>query len=84
MAEEVVPAASRPRVFISYCRKDLPSVDPLRDSLIADGFEAYLDLHDILPGEPWQARLGKLVESADTIVFVLSPSSVASQIVDGR
>ena len=38
------------KVFISYSREDLAAVEPLRDWLIAGGFEAYLDLHAILPG----------------------------------
>lgn len=29
-----------------------------------------------------KARLGKLIEAADTIVFVLSPTSAASEICD--
>src|SRR5262245_24850085 len=72
----------RLRVFISYSRKDLSAVSQLRDELDLAGFEAYLDLHDILPGEPWQQRLSKLIEAADTLIFVLSPNSVVSEIVD--
>jgi hypothetical protein len=33
------------------------------------GFEPYLDKHDIAAGEDWEARLGRLIESADTVVF---------------
>ena len=50
----------RTKVFISYSRKDLADVQALRDTLIIRGVEAYLDLHDIAPGEPWRERLGKL------------------------
>jgi len=70
------------KVFVSYARKDLATVEQLRDALIEFGFEAYLDLHDILPGEPWKERLGVLIASADTVVFALSPDSVASEVVD--
>jgi hypothetical protein len=72
----------RPKVFISYSRKDLAPVEALRDVLIAEGVDAYLDLHDILPGEPWGERLAKLIEVVDTVVFVLSPYSVTSDIVN--
>jgi len=30
------------------------------------GFEPYLDRHDIAAGEDWEARLGRLIEAADT------------------
>ena len=66
----------------TYSRKDLSVAECLRDALIEAAFEAYLDLHDILPGEPWQERIGKLIETADTTVFALSPNSIASEIVD--
>src|SRR6202023_3497538 len=52
--------------------------DELVSGLELCGFEAYLDKDDIAPGEPWEARLGRLIRDADTVVFVLSPSSVAS------
>ena len=75
-------AEKRVSVFISYSRKDLEAAERLRDRLDANGFEAYLDKHDILPGEPWQERLGRLIESADTVVFLLSSDSIASSICD--
>lgn len=70
------------RVFISYSRKDLEIAEPLRDVLRAEGFDAYLDLHDIAPGEDWQGRLGALIASAEKVVFLISPDSVASEICD--
>jgi hypothetical protein len=83
MAEQQERAAPRrPKVFISYSRQDLAAVETLRDALIAGGVEAYLDVHDIAPGEPWRERLGRLIEGADAVVFALSPASVASDIVD--
>ena len=57
----------RLQVFISYSRKDLTAAEQIRDWLIAGGFGAYLDAHDILPGEPWQERLAALIEKADTV-----------------
>jgi TIR domain/Trypsin-like peptidase domain len=66
------------KVFVSYSRKDAVFADELVSGLELCGFEAYLDKDDIAPGEPWEARLGRLIRDADTVVFVLSPSSVAS------
>ena len=37
------------------------------------------DKHDIAAGEDWEARLGRLIESAATVVFVISPDAVASK-----
>jgi hypothetical protein len=49
-------------------------------ALAARGFDAFLDKTDIAPGEPWKERLGGLIAAADTVVFAISPDSVASSI----
>jgi len=65
-------------VFISYSRKDHAFANELLTGLEIAGFEPFLDTHDILPGEPWEDRLGRLIAAADTVVFVISPNSLAS------
>lgn len=67
------------RVFISYSRRDEDFAQELLVGLQLQGFEPYLDKHDIAAGEAWETRLGRLIESADTVVFVISPDAVASQ-----
>jgi hypothetical protein len=69
----------RLKVFISYSRVDGTFAKKLRSALIARGFEAYLDEEDILPGEPWRQRIDGLILAADAVVFVMSPSSIASE-----
>ena len=70
------------RVFISYSRKDSAMAEELRDALRAAGFNAYLDVHDIDPGEKWKHRLGDLIAPAEKIVFLISADSVASDICE--
>jgi formylglycine-generating enzyme required for sulfatase activity len=69
-------------VFISYSRKDNEAAERLRAGLIAREMDAYLDTHDILAGEDWQGRIGQLIARADSVVFLISPDSVASRICD--
>ena len=70
------------RVFISYSRDDLKFADQLDVALVAYGFECLIDREGISGGEDWKRRLGNLISEADTIVFVLSPSSARSEICD--
>jgi hypothetical protein len=72
-------AGSKLKVFISYSRKDQSIAGELVSGLELCGFDSYLDKEDIAPGEPWEERLGRLIRDADTVVFVLSPNSVASK-----
>ena len=67
------------KVFVSYSRRDREFSDQLVLGLQACGFEAYIDREDIAAGEDWSARLGRLIEDADTVVYVMSPDSVNSE-----
>jgi TPR repeat protein len=69
-------------VFISYSRDDLKFADQLDMALNACGFECLIDREGISGGEDWKRRLGNLISEADTVVFVLSPSSARSPICD--
>ena len=69
-------------VFISYSRDDLEIAEKIEVVLRLQGYKTTLDQHGISPTEEWQPRLGNLIRNADTIVFVLSPSSAASEVCD--
>jgi TIR domain len=65
-------------VFISYSRDDLAFADQLRVALQGFGFVITIDRDDITGGDAWKKRLSDLIRDADTVVFVLSPSSADS------
>jgi WD40 repeat protein len=74
------PDKLRPRVFISYSRKDRSFVDALLAALGGEDFDTYVDRLDIAPGEDWRARLDSLVVQADIVLFVLTDSSIESEV----
>src|SRR5215469_13599697 len=76
------PDGGKLRVFISYSRDDLKFADQLDAALTVCGFECVIDRHGISGGEDWKRRLGNLISEADTVVFVLSPTSARSEICD--
>jgi len=67
-------------VFVSYSRDDLDFADQLDAALGSSGFSTTLDRHGISGGEDWKRRLGALIRDADTVAFVLSPSSAKSDV----
>ncbi|MEM9570163.1 MAG: toll/interleukin-1 receptor domain-containing protein [Pseudomonadota bacterium] len=67
------------KAFLSYSREDTAFALELVNGLQACGFEAFIDQEDIAPGEPWEQRLGGLIESADTVIYILSPDSLTSE-----
>ena len=70
------------KAFVSYSRVDRAVAEHTRQQLVDAGFEAYLDLQDILPTEPWRERLGALIAAADAVIFLITPDSCASAVCD--
>ena len=68
------------RVYISYSRDDLDFADQLFSALEAYGFAPEMDRQSSLSGEHWLTRLAGMFGEADTVLFVLSPSSALSKV----
>ena len=72
--------ADKLRVFISYARRDASDfAEYLVVALKLAGFSAYLDRHDIAKAEDWESRLSDLIASSDTVVFIITPTSIKSE-----
>jgi tetratricopeptide (TPR) repeat protein len=68
------------RIFISYSRKDMDFADRLEAALKTRGFEPLIDRTEIYAFEDWWKRIEALIGRADTVVFVVSPDAVASDV----
>lgn len=73
-------AEAKTKVFISYSRKDMAFADRLEATLKALGFEVLIDREEIYAFEDWWNRIEALIGGADTVVFVLSPDAVESDV----
>jgi hypothetical protein len=71
---------TKTRVFISYSRKDMAFADKLETALRARGFEVLIDREEIYAFEDWWTRIEALIGGADTVVFVISPEAVKSEV----
>ena len=72
--------AAKVKVFISYSRKDMAFADRLDTALQGRNFEPLIDRTEIYAFEDWWARIQSLIAQADTVIFVLSPDSVGSDV----
>lgn len=72
--------AGKLNVFISYSRDDIAFADQLIAALALTECATTIDRQGIFGGEDWKRRLSNLIRDADTVVFVLSPSSARSTI----
>ena len=83
MIADTAPAADaqpKAKIFLSYSRKDMSFADRLEAALKARGFEPLIDRTEIYAFEDWWKRIEALIGRADTVVFVLSPDAVASDV----
>lgn len=74
--------AARPDAFISYSRRDKDYVESrLAVALEARGKQVWLDLDDIRGGaSDWRAAIWAGIEASRIVVFVLTPSSLESEV----
>ncbi len=66
------------RIFLSYAREDADEVDRIRAELVAAGHDVWVDTTDLRGGDHWRAGIVAGIEQADSVVVVLSRSSVGS------
>jgi formylglycine-generating enzyme required for sulfatase activity len=71
---------SKAKIFISYSRRDMAFADQLEAALKARGFEPLIDRAEIYAFEDWWKRIEALIGQADTVVFILSPDAVKSEV----
>ncbi|MBZ0294113.1 MAG: toll/interleukin-1 receptor domain-containing protein, partial [Anaerolineae bacterium] len=67
-------------VFISYSRLDQDFVALLREALLSQEQEIWIDWESIPPSQTWWDEIRKGIARANNFVVVLSPNSMASPI----
>jgi WD40 repeat protein len=67
-------------IFVSYSRKDIAFARILHQELNARELETWIDWQDIPPSADWLAEVYLAIEAADAFVFLVSPTSVDSEV----
>lgn len=71
-----------PSVFISYSRKDERFARQLATALSNRGYDVWIDVEDIPAGMKWSSAIQQGLDSANAMVVVISPDSMASTNVE--
>ena len=66
-------------VFISYSRKDIAFARLMHQALKENDLETWIDWQDIPPSADWLAEVYEAIEQTDTFIFIISPTSVSSE-----
>ena len=73
------PPLRKPRAFLCHSSHDKAMVRELYRQLIRDGFDAWLDEEDLIPGQAWDTEIRRAVRSCDVAVVCLSRSSITKE-----
>ena len=63
-------------VFLSHASEDKPTVIELFDHLVADGYDPWLDIRKILPGQHWRREIKRAQQKTDVGMICCSATSV--------
>lgn len=67
----------RPLIFISYASPDRARVLPFHDALKAGGFDVWMDVSRIKPGQPWDFEIKRALNRAALIIVFISVNSIS-------
>jgi hypothetical protein len=67
-------------VFISYSRKNIAFAKLLHEALQENDLGTWIDWQDIPPSADWLAEVYEAIEQSDTFVFIISETSLESEI----
>jgi hypothetical protein len=76
------PGSTEPdalKIFISYSRRDTAIADQMVVALEAARFAVMIDRRDLPYGEKWQQELSDFIRASDTVIWLVSPASIASR-----
>ena len=72
----------KPKIFISYSRREVGFVDDLYGHLEKEGYQAWLDYRSMVPGKPWKEQIYQGISEAKVVLLVVSKASIASDNVE--
>jgi hypothetical protein len=61
-------------VFLSHSSADKPAVEELARRLVREGIEVWLDKWHLIPGDPWQPAIEKVLAKSETCAVFVGPS----------
>jgi hypothetical protein len=70
------------KVFLSYARRDLPTLQPLLQNLVAHGITVWRDQDNLYGGQHWPKAIGEAIAAHDVLLLAWSQEAAASHFVE--
>lgn len=74
-----VSAAKQPTIFLSYARADVEFASELYSRLSELGFDIWLDIKSLRPGQNWDFEIKIQLDKSDFVIVILSNNSVTKR-----
>lgn len=74
-----MPVNIMSRIFISYAREDEIPAERLYRDLQREGFDAWIDTHNLLAGSNWSVEIRRAIRASQHVVLLLSKNSMAKR-----
>jgi hypothetical protein len=70
------------QVFLSYARRDLPTLQPLLQDLVEHGITVWRDQDSLYGGQHWPKAIGEAIAAHDVLLLAWSQEAAASHFVE--
>jgi TIR domain len=70
------------QVFLSYARRDLPTLQPLLQDLGAHGITIWRDQDNLYGGQHWPKAIGEAIAAHDVLLLIWSQEAATSHFVE--
>lgn len=67
------------KIFVSYSRNDIDIAKNIYQFLRDNGFNVWMDIFDLVPGQDWKLEIHARIKSSDYFVACLSNNSVSKR-----
>lgn len=71
-----MPIESHRPVFLCHASEDKQEVARLYDRLKKSGFNPWIDIHSLLPGQNWKAEIATAIQTSNAVLICLSRTSI--------
>jgi hypothetical protein len=72
----VKPGDHVPKVFLSYASEDRSAVEIIHSVLMQADIDAWLDVYELVAGDPWRRRILHELKSSDLVVICMSSRAI--------
>lgn len=69
----------KPQIFLSYAYEDREKIIGISRELAKEGYQTWLDVENLLPGQDWEVEIRKALKESDFVFIFLTKNSTTKE-----